>query len=110
MAEMAELHNKKIRQMLGESGTSNSTYIFEDGSQYLFSISADPKPRVVGKEKSDANIFASDIASFTAMQNGYEFIFKDGSKFTIDLGTATKQSKLKPFNPQSFRSNKKRRR
>lgn len=88
MTDMAHRYEKRIKDMSGQTGSSEQTYIFRDKSQLIFLLGPNPNPRAIGAPDSDAHQFAQDVASFRTFQIGYEFVFKDGSKLTFDLSKA----------------------
>ncbi len=87
---MAKQFLAEVTEMRGVKGTSEVHLLFTDGSVLSFhAVAGDPRPRGTGGIVSWAKKFYDSVTGFDLSPKGVEFIFKDDSLVSLDLGGAT---------------------
>jgi hypothetical protein len=85
MEEIAFQFEKQIKDFKGIAGTADTVLTFQDDSRLKFTLSSNPNPQTVGGPTSMAHYFASSVKSFVTLTDGFEIIFRDGSKVAYNL-------------------------
>ena len=86
---MAFKFEQRIMSMQGVARTSKMVFVFKDGSKIQFEMKPNTTAHAKGANTSYAKEFASSVKSFTTTSTGFEFVFQDNSKLSMDTPGAT---------------------
>lgn len=79
-----------LTEIKAVQGTSETHLHFSDGSVLSFqAVAGDPRPRGMGGIDSFARKVFDGVTNFNLTPKGVEFVFKDESRVSLDLGGAT---------------------
>jgi len=87
---LAKQFQSELTEIKAIQGTSETHLHFLDGSVLSFhAVAGSPQPRGMGGIDSFARKVFDSVTNFNLTPKGVEFVFKDESRVSLDLGGAT---------------------